>query len=177
VLLSAIWLWASFLYCLAHKAVSSLLGTPVDCQTRYLFPVNPSPSDYYYYVLLLLSSWWRNICQSKINWRIAVAVVLMTTLTVRCQSVRGRPGRLLPSIGFQLVACRAILRESILMTCPAHLSPLSLMVSSSIPCWASSPTFSLVTVSFHEMCTIFPSHLWCLHFLVVDFVIGQVHAP
>jgi len=97
-----------------------------------------------------------------------ISLFLMSTLTVCCQSVRGRPGRLLLSIGFQLVACLAILRESILMTCPTHLS-LSLMVSTIIPCWASSLTSSLFTLSFHEMCKIFLSHLWwaAYNFLVV----------
>jgi len=59
---------------------------------------------------------------------------LTSTSTVYCQSVQGRTGRLLPSIGFQLVACLAIFRESNLMTCLAHLSLLSLMMSSNIAC-------------------------------------------
>jgi len=68
---------------------------------------------------------------------------------------------------------------SIRITCPVHRNILSLMTSSNFPCWPSALTFSLVTLSFHEIRKILRSHLWCAasNFLIVACFIGYDSAP
>jgi len=73
----------------------------------------------------------------------------------------GFPGFLYVPLISQCTACLGSLLSSIRRTCPSHLSLLSFMMRSIFFSCVCALTFSLLTLSFHEIPIIRRWNLWC----------------
>ena len=90
-----------------------------------------------------------------------IPIVLRSLVTISLQFFLGLPGLRLKPSSCQFIPCRGIRSLPILITCPSHLSLLSVMMVSIFRSPVRRLTSSFFTLSFQVIPNSFLCHLWC----------------